>query len=241
VRLFQSGGRLAGVLDESVRAVGRAHDAASQAGDSRLLQIIELQRDELNSFLRPDTFDEPRAQVLDEQLAAFVAAGDDEGIVAAASAKMAYLNLLARREAMVPLVELLRGVSARLHDPNLARWLLIAEADIMVYGSRPASEAMARLQQMQEETSERWLRANLQLNTVPLLAMSLALVSVYREDSDPVVLPLTQDDIAGLVGARRPTINTILNRLADEGAVRLSRGKVTVLDPARLLAQASSG
>ena len=67
----------------------------------------------------------------------------------------------------------------------------------------------------------------------------LALVSVYRQDSDPVVLPLTQDDIAGLVGARRPTVNQILNRLADDGVVRLSRGKVTVLDPAGLRARAS--
>jgi CRP/FNR family transcriptional regulator, cyclic AMP receptor protein len=63
----------------------------------------------------------------------------------------------------------------------------------------------------------------------------LALAGVYRTATGPVVLPLTQEDIAGIVGASRPTVNQILNRLAASNAVRLSRGRVTVLDERALL------
>jgi CRP/FNR family transcriptional regulator, cyclic AMP receptor protein len=58
----------------------------------------------------------------------------------------------------------------------------------------------------------------------------LTLASVYRDGSEPVVVPLTQDDLAGLVGATRPTTNQLLRQLAADGAVTLSRGRVTVLD-----------
>jgi CRP/FNR family transcriptional regulator, cyclic AMP receptor protein len=65
---------------------------------------------------------------------------------------------------------------------------------------------------------------------VRLARRLLALTEVYRTAVGPVVLPLTQEDIAGIVGASRPTVNQILNRLADANAVELRRGRVTVLD-----------
>lgn len=49
-----------------------------------------------------------------------------------------------------------------------------------------------------------------------------------------VVVPLTQEDLAGLAGTTRPTVNAVLRRLADEGALRLSRGRVEVVDVAAL-------
>jgi CRP/FNR family cyclic AMP-dependent transcriptional regulator len=58
----------------------------------------------------------------------------------------------------------------------------------------------------------------------------LMLADVYRDGSGAVVLPLTQQDLAGLTGATRPTINVELNRLAAKHLVRLSRGHVTILD-----------
>lgn len=45
----------------------------------------------------------------------------------------------------------------------------------------------------------------------------------------PVVVPLTQDDIAQLAGASRPTTNQVLKRLEAEGVLRLARGRVEIL------------
>lgn len=67
----------------------------------------------------------------------------------------------------------------------------------------------------------------------------LALAGVYRTAPGPVVLPLTQEDIAGIVGASRPTVNQILNRLATANAVELRRGRVIVLDEPALQALAA--
>ena len=50
----------------------------------------------------------------------------------------------------------------------------------------------------------------------------------------PVVVPLTQEDLAGLVGATRPSVNHVLQGLASRGLVALGRGRITVLDPQAL-------
>jgi CRP-like cAMP-binding protein len=50
----------------------------------------------------------------------------------------------------------------------------------------------------------------------------------------PVVIPLTQDHVAGLVGGTRPSVNQVLRRLAGQGVVELGRGRITVLDRAAL-------
>lgn len=46
----------------------------------------------------------------------------------------------------------------------------------------------------------------------------------------PVVVPLTQDDVAQLAGATRPTTNQVLKRLEADGVLRLARGRVEILD-----------
>jgi CRP/FNR family cyclic AMP-dependent transcriptional regulator len=48
------------------------------------------------------------------------------------------------------------------------------------------------------------------------------------------VIPLTQDDLAGLTGTTRQTANEVLQQLVADGAITLSRGKVIVVDRARL-------
>jgi CRP-like cAMP-binding protein len=47
-------------------------------------------------------------------------------------------------------------------------------------------------------------------------------------------VPLTQDDLAGLAGTSRKTVNEVLRDIEDRGLVRLGRGAVEVLDPAGL-------
>lgn len=49
-----------------------------------------------------------------------------------------------------------------------------------------------------------------------------------------VALLVTQTELAELAGVSRPTANRVLRRLADEGAVDLSRGRIVVRDPARV-------
>ncbi len=54
---------------------------------------------------------------------------------------------------------------------------------------------------------------------------------LYIDDGVPVIVPLTQDDVAGLAGTTRPTANQALRRLEELGLVRLARGRVEILDP----------
>lgn len=44
------------------------------------------------------------------------------------------------------------------------------------------------------------------------------------------MIPLTQEDLAGLVGTTRPTVNAILRQLQEAGIVALSRGRIEILN-----------
>jgi CRP-like cAMP-binding protein len=52
--------------------------------------------------------------------------------------------------------------------------------------------------------------------------------------TDPVVIPLTQEDLAGLVGGTRQSVNEVLQRLAALGVVELHRGRIVVPQRDRL-------
>ena len=60
------------------------------------------------------------------------------------------------------------------------------------------------------------------------------LAELYAEGPGPVVVPLTQEHLAELVGGTRPSVNQVLQKLAGRGVVELGRGKVTVVDRAWL-------
>lgn len=67
----------------------------------------------------------------------------------------------------------------------------------------------------------------------------LDLAEVFSDDRRPTaVIPLTQDQLADVVGCTRPSINQILQHLAGEGLVRVGRGNVTILDAEALARQA---
>jgi len=59
------------------------------------------------------------------------------------------------------------------------------------------------------------------------------LVRTYRAGDGtgdgPVTIPLTQEQLAGLVGGTRPSVNEVLQKLAARGVVELGRGRVVVL------------
>ena len=50
----------------------------------------------------------------------------------------------------------------------------------------------------------------------------------------PVVVRVTQEDLASLAGTTRPTTNRVLQSLARDGIVALARGRINVLDRAGL-------
>jgi CRP-like cAMP-binding protein len=62
----------------------------------------------------------------------------------------------------------------------------------------------------------------------------LDLADAYGEGDGAVTIPLSQAELADLVGATRPPVNQVLQRLADRKVVRLSRSRIEVLDPAGL-------
>jgi CRP/FNR family transcriptional regulator, cyclic AMP receptor protein len=51
----------------------------------------------------------------------------------------------------------------------------------------------------------------------------------YRDESGVATIPLTQDDLAGLAGTSRLTVNRVLGELREQGRVELGRGRVVVL------------
>jgi CRP-like cAMP-binding protein len=56
----------------------------------------------------------------------------------------------------------------------------------------------------------------------------------------PIQIPLTHGQIAALAGTSRETTTKALGELADHGALRLGRGRITVVDPRRLAAHVST-
>src|SRR3954468_1099249 len=61
------------------------------------------------------------------------------------------------------------------------------------------------------------------------------LAELYSRDEGGVqVIPLTQEEIATLAGTSRATVNRVLRAAEKAGALTLTRGRTTVLDPARL-------
>jgi CRP-like cAMP-binding protein len=54
-------------------------------------------------------------------------------------------------------------------------------------------------------------------------------------------IPLTQEDIAGLAGTSRATVNRVLRAEAKRGTVELRRGRTFVLEPAALAKRAGAG
>lgn len=81
----------------------------------------------------------------------------------------------------------------------------------------------------------RRLSANLQETMyLPVAARVARRLDELAEMFDDGTIPLTQDDLAGLAGTTRQTVNQVLVELRDRGAIELGRGRVTIVDRAEL-------
>ena len=57
------------------------------------------------------------------------------------------------------------------------------------------------------------------------------LARLYAQDDGTAKVPLTQEDIAGLAGTSRATVNRVLREAEARGELRLGRGRTIVVDP----------
>jgi CRP-like cAMP-binding protein len=63
-----------------------------------------------------------------------------------------------------------------------------------------------------------------------ILRRLVELARSYGGGREPAVIPLTQEDIAGLAGTARATVNRILRAERSRGTVSLEKRRITVLD-----------
>ena len=68
--------------------------------------------------------------------------------------------------------------------------------------------------------------------------IAIALLNEYRKQanvsSNPNVIYMTQQELAGLVGASRESVSRGLKKLEGEGILSLGRGKINLLEHDRL-------
>ena len=65
------------------------------------------------------------------------------------------------------------------------------------------------------------------------------LAELYGDDgAEPVTVPLTQEVIAELAGATRPTVNQVLRDEERRGTIELTRGRIRILDVPQLVQRA---
>jgi CRP-like cAMP-binding protein len=95
--------------------------------------------------------------------------------------------------------------------------------------SRRVEELSDRLVEVMYESLDRRVYRSLQ-----------RLVRIYGDDSThPVTVRITQEQLAGLVGSTRSSVNEVLQKLARRGVVELSRGRIVVHQPGELVRRAS--
>jgi CRP-like cAMP-binding protein len=63
-----------------------------------------------------------------------------------------------------------------------------------------------------------------------VLRRVVELAALYGRGDGPVEVPLTQEELAGLAGTSRATVNAVLRDEEKRGTVELKRGKTVVLD-----------
>jgi CRP-like cAMP-binding protein len=71
-----------------------------------------------------------------------------------------------------------------------------------------------------------------------ILRRLVELARSYGGGREPAVIPLTQEDIAGLAGTARATVNRILRAERTRGTVSLEKRRITVLDMDSLVKRA---
>jgi CRP-like cAMP-binding protein len=72
-----------------------------------------------------------------------------------------------------------------------------------------------------------------------VLSRLAEVAAAYHRCNKPIIVPLGQRDLAELAGTTPETTNRVLRREAARGTVELARGRITVIDAARLVGPGS--
>jgi CRP-like cAMP-binding protein len=102
--------------------------------------------------------------------------------------------------------------------------------------THPAVDGLvvAALAQRVAELSQRLLEAQYDGVDRRVYRRLLELTELYPATSATASIPLSQDDLAAMVGASRPTVNQVLQKLVSRGIVTLGRRQLIVADVAAL-------
>jgi CRP-like cAMP-binding protein len=71
-----------------------------------------------------------------------------------------------------------------------------------------------------------------------VLRRLLEVANTYGNEGPAEVIPLTQEDLAGLAGTTRPSTNKALRAAEETGLIAISRGEIRLLDPEGLARRA---
>ncbi len=88
--------------------------------------------------------------------------------------------------------------------------------------------------------SEQLIEAHYIPATRRVLRRLREMAELYGSGSGPVLVPLTQEDIAGLAGTSRATVNSVLRAEEQRGTIQLGRAKTVVLELDELSRRAGS-
>jgi CRP-like cAMP-binding protein len=140
-------------------------------------------------------------------------------------------------------------VSPAAHARRTATVLALAAGQTLALGSQqfaavraahPEVERLlvAALAERVDQLSARLLEALHTGADQRVLRRLAELAETFADGTADIVIPLSQEDIATMAGASRPTVNQLLQRLAADGVVALGRRQITIGDAARLRALA---
>ncbi|HKY51330.1 MAG TPA: Crp/Fnr family transcriptional regulator [Candidatus Limnocylindria bacterium] len=148
--------------------------------------------------------------------------GDVLGVVAAAGGPAAPVHTQALTDSTRVVMDLAKLRSLAQRDPDVA-WGMVEELSRMVFSlwHELADTAFASVPQR-------------------VARHLLEIAATQQESGAPLVARVSQQELADLAGSVREVVARALRELKTEGIVRITRSRITVVDPSRLAERAWS-
>ncbi|WP_327311948.1 Crp/Fnr family transcriptional regulator [Streptomyces sp. NBC_01235] len=115
---------------------------------------------------------------------------------------------------------------------------LLSDARIAARITEILGQRLADLEQRLSDSIFKSVPQRIATTLTTLATRSDTPVGKLRPGAHHPQIALTHEQLAALAGTSRETTTKVLREFADHGLLRLARGRITVLDPARLLDEA---